>query len=110
MEKPFLCMLCPKRFAFKSSMQSHVRGHQNGTSGPDDDTDDIECIKEQMKMQDYGRQLLECEQALSDQDQSLSPHSQDYNTPHTPLATHNNTDNDISKLNTDSRQTLAMLQ
>merc|ERR1711892_233367 len=52
-EKPFQCVLCPKRFAFKSSMQAHIRGHQNGTGGLDIDEDDIDALKEHVKMHDF---------------------------------------------------------
>jgi hypothetical protein len=97
-------------------MQSHVRGHQNGTSGPDDDMDEIDSIKEHMKMQEYERQFSNSDQNMVEEPHSpsLSPslHDFDKNLCHNPLGVSNNTANletDISKI-TDLRQSLAILQ
>ena len=113
-EKPYPCVYCPKRFAFKSSMQSHVRGHQNGVGCPPDvDEDDMDALKDQMRLSKDSQEEVEeeeegMEQANEEFSPSISPPTyggtiKQFNATGSP-----ETDN-ISKL-TDSRQTVAMLQ
>jgi len=116
-EKPFQCALCPKRFAFKSSMQAHMRGHQNGTGGLDVEEDDIDALKEHVKMHDFDKiNGVANEQEEDEEAEGFSPSIspqlphygatiQQFNSP----GVSSNTEPDISKL-TDSRQAVAMLQ
>jgi len=116
-EKPFQCALCPKRFAFKSSMQAHMRGHQNGTGGLDVEEDDIDALKEHVKMHDFDKiNGVVNEQEEDEEAEGFSPSIspqlphygatiQQFNSP----GVSSNTEPDISKL-TDSRQAVAMLQ
>jgi len=113
-------MLCPKRFAFKSSLQAHTRGHQNGTGGLDIEEDDIDPLKEQVKLQDKtgpGSQESEIEEGEEEENGVMSPSIsppalpqfgatiKQFNSP----GLNSSPEADISKL-TDSRQTVAMLQ
>ena len=120
-EKPFQCSQCPgKRFAFKSSLQAHVRGHQNGNTCPEADMedDDLESLKENVKMQDIDKNRTSDEEDdLEDNDPegslSMSPPPlpkfgatiQQFNS----KELNSSPETDISKLS-DSRQTVAMLQ
>merc|ERR550532_2529038 len=121
-EKPFQCSLCPgKRFAFKSSLQAHIRGHQNGNTYPEADMedDDLESLKENAKMQDIdkNRATDDEEDDMEDNDPEGSPSMsppplpkfgatiQQFNS----KELNSSPETDISKLS-DSRQTVAMLQ
>ena len=118
-EKPYPCVYCPKRFAFKSSMQSHVRGHQNGVGCPPDvDEDDMDVLKDQMRLSKDSQEEEEGMTGLEEQDnEDFSPSISPTLPPtyggtikqfNSAVATSPENDN-ISKL-TDSRQTVAMLQ
>ena len=118
-EKPYPCVYCPKRFAFKSSMQSHVRGHQNGVGCPPDvDEDDMDVLKDQMRLSKDSQEEEEGMTGLEEQDnEDFSPSISPTLPPtyggtikqfNSAVASSPENDN-ISKL-TDSRQTVAMLQ
>lgn len=121
-EKPFQCVLCPKRFAFKSSMQAHIRGHQNGTGGLDIEEDDIDALKEHVKMHEFEKSNGVHENSHDNEQEeeeetegfspSISPQLPQYGATiqqFSSTGASSSPENDISKL-TDSRQTVAMLQ